>query len=44
MMLEAADFGETRYWNWKKAGIKCWADLKDYYLGERVTLRCTAKN
>jgi predicted RNA methylase len=41
MMLKAAGFGEISYWNWKKAGIKCWADLKDYYLGERVTLRCT---
>jgi 2-polyprenyl-3-methyl-5-hydroxy-6-metoxy-1,4-benzoquinol methylase len=40
MMLKAAGFDEIRYWNWKKAGIKCWADLKEYYLGERVTLRC----
>ena len=28
MMLKAAGFGEIRYWNWKKAGIKCWADLQ----------------
>lgn len=44
MMLKSAGFGEPRYWNWEKAGIKCWADLKDYYLGERVTLRCATKN
>jgi 2-polyprenyl-3-methyl-5-hydroxy-6-metoxy-1,4-benzoquinol methylase len=44
MMLKAAGFGEIRYWNWKKAGIKCWADLKDYYLGERVTIRCATMN
>ncbi len=44
MMLKAAGFGEIRYWNWERAGIKCWADLKDYYLGERVTIRCATKN
>ena len=44
MMLKAAGFGEIRYWNWTNAGIKCWAYLKDYYLGERVTIRCATKN
>jgi 2-polyprenyl-3-methyl-5-hydroxy-6-metoxy-1,4-benzoquinol methylase len=44
MMLKAAGFGEIRYWNWKKAGIKCWTDLKEYYLGERVTIRCATKS
>ena len=44
MMLHAAGFGEIRYWNWREAGIKCWADLKDYYLGERVTIRCATNN
>jgi hypothetical protein len=43
-MLKAAGFGEIRHWNWEKAGIKYWADLKDYYLGERVTIRCATKN
>lgn len=44
MMLKAAGFGEIRYWNWKEAGIKCWVDLKHYYLGQRVTIRCATKN
>jgi 2-polyprenyl-3-methyl-5-hydroxy-6-metoxy-1,4-benzoquinol methylase len=44
MMLNGAGFGEIRYWDWKKAGVKCWADLKDYYLGQRVTIRCVTKN
>jgi predicted RNA methylase len=44
MMLNAAGFGEIHYWNWKNAGVKCWADLKAYYLEERVTIRCATKN
>ena len=44
MMLKAAGFGDICYWNWQNAGIKCWTDLKDYYLGERVTIRCATKN
>jgi len=43
MMLNAAGFGEIRYWNWKEAGVRCWTDLKDYYLGGRMTLRCATR-
>jgi 2-polyprenyl-3-methyl-5-hydroxy-6-metoxy-1,4-benzoquinol methylase len=43
LMLKAAGFFDIEYWNWHNAGIKCWNELKDYYLGKRVTLRAKAR-
>jgi hypothetical protein len=37
LMLKAAGFSDLHYFNWRNAGIKRWDDLKDYYLGKRVS-------
>lgn len=39
-MLGAAGFGEFRYYDWHRAGIDRWDDLKPYYVGARVSARC----
>jgi ubiquinone/menaquinone biosynthesis C-methylase UbiE len=41
LMLHAVGFSGLRYYNWRKLGIECWADLKDYYLGRRVSVTAT---
>lgn len=42
LMLRAAGFPAVHYYDWAQAGIKRWADLKDYYLGTRVSLTAAA--
>jgi Methyltransferase domain len=42
LMLTACGFRQFRYYDWRRAGIEQWSDLKDYYLGERITLRASA--
>jgi|SRR5882724_723539 2-polyprenyl-3-methyl-5-hydroxy-6-metoxy-1,4-benzoquinol methylase len=37
LMLRAVDFPSIRYYDWRKAGIQRWDDLKDYYLGARIS-------
>lgn len=43
MMLKAVGFTKLYYYDWQKAGIKRWDDLKAYYMGSRVTLTANAK-
>jgi len=38
MMVKAVGFPVLRYYDWRKAGIKRWNNLKAYYTGNRVTL------
>lgn len=42
LMLKAVGFANVRYYDWKAAGIKRWDDLKNYYLGTRVTVTAQA--
>jgi 2-polyprenyl-3-methyl-5-hydroxy-6-metoxy-1,4-benzoquinol methylase len=44
LMLKAVGLPVLRYCDWRNVGIKRWDDLKDYYLGERVsvTAMCAA--
>jgi hypothetical protein len=37
-MLRAVGFAEFRYYDWRRAGIERWDDLKGYYLGERMSV------
>ena len=37
LMLRAVDFTSVRYYDWRNAGIQRWNDLKDYYLGTRIS-------
>jgi ubiquinone/menaquinone biosynthesis C-methylase UbiE len=41
LMLKAAGFPVLRYYNWQNVDIKPWDDLKDYYLGRRVSVTAT---
>lgn len=43
LMLHSAGFPGIHYYEWKRAGIRQWADLGDYYLGKRITLASSAK-
>ncbi len=38
MMLAAVGFSTLPYYDWRTAGIQRWDDLKNYYLGKRVTV------
>lgn len=38
LMLKAVGFSTLHYYNWRSVGIKRWDDLKDYYLGTRVSV------
>jgi precorrin-6B methylase 2 len=38
LMLNAAGFSTLKYYDWQNAGIERWDDLKDYYLGRRVSV------
>jgi 2-polyprenyl-3-methyl-5-hydroxy-6-metoxy-1,4-benzoquinol methylase len=42
MMLKAVGFSSVRYFDWQAAKIKRWDDLKNYYLGTRITVTATA--
>jgi 2-polyprenyl-3-methyl-5-hydroxy-6-metoxy-1,4-benzoquinol methylase len=39
-MLGAAGFGEFEYYDWHQAGIESWDNLKPYYVGARISVRC----
>lgn len=41
LMLKAVGFSSLHYFDWRNAGIKRWDDLKDYYLGRRVSVTAT---
>jgi 2-polyprenyl-3-methyl-5-hydroxy-6-metoxy-1,4-benzoquinol methylase len=41
MMLKAVGFSRVLYYDWQAAGIKRWDDLKNYYLGTRITATAT---
>jgi SAM-dependent methyltransferase len=43
-MLKAAGFSNCRYYNWRKAEIIRWGDLKEYYLGKRISVAVAAMN
>jgi ubiquinone/menaquinone biosynthesis C-methylase UbiE len=38
LMLKSVGFSTLRYYDWRNAGIRRWDDLKDYYLGTRVSV------
>ena len=42
LMLKAVGFSNVRYFDWQAAGIKRWDDLKNYYLGTRITVTAQA--
>jgi 2-polyprenyl-3-methyl-5-hydroxy-6-metoxy-1,4-benzoquinol methylase len=42
MMLAAVGFSTVHYYDWRAAGIRRWDDLKNYYLGKRVTVTAIA--
>ena len=37
LMLRAVEFPSVRYYDWRNAGIQRWDDLKDYYIGTRIS-------
>jgi 2-polyprenyl-3-methyl-5-hydroxy-6-metoxy-1,4-benzoquinol methylase len=41
LMLNAGGFLTLNYYNWRNVGIKRWDDLKDYYLGKRISVTAT---
>jgi len=41
-MLKAPGVPTLHYYSWQNAGIKRWDDLKDYYLGIRVSVTAVA--
>lgn len=41
LMLSVSGFANLSYYNWQDAGITDWRELKDYYLGKRITLRAS---
>lgn len=41
LMLKGAGFSTLNYYNWQNAGIQRWDDLKDYYLGRRISLKAS---
>jgi len=43
LMLKAAAFSDLRYYDWQNAGIKRWDELKEYYVGGRISLRARQK-
>lgn len=42
IMLKAAGFGVGQYYNWRAAGISWVDDLKEYYVGKRITVTTAA--
>jgi predicted RNA methylase len=42
LMLKSVGFSAVHYYNWRNVGIKRWDDLKDYYMGARVTVTASA--
>lgn len=41
LMLKAIGFPSVKYYDWHNSGITRWDDLKDYYLGTRITATAT---
>ncbi len=42
LLLKAVGFPSVRYYDWRNAGIRNWDDLKDYYIGTRISATATA--
>lgn len=41
LMLNAGGFLTLNYYDWQHVGIQRWDDLKDYYLGKRISVTAT---